>query len=96
MESENSEHGRPETHLGLVPALLVDAVLRLLALFCVLHARRDGADLDLLQRRGEVCVERERVAGAHFAPWRMLLQDFVLCARERLQLALELDVRDRR
>ena len=37
------------THLCLMFPLLVNAVLRLPALLRALHARRDSADLDLLQ-----------------------------------------------
>lgn len=45
------------THVSLVPAFLVDAIGRLLALARVLHLRRDSADLDLLQVRSELGVE---------------------------------------
>ena len=72
------------THLRLMSTLLLDTVLRLLPLVRVLHPRCDGADLDLLQRCGEVRVERERVVRVDVPPRWMLLEDLVLCAGERL------------
>ena len=67
-------------HLCLMPALLLDLVLRLLPLVCVLHPRGDGADLDLLERRGEVRIERERVVGIDVPPGWVLLEDLILRA----------------
>ena len=72
------------THLRLMATLLVDAILRLLALLSVLHTRCDGADLDLLQGCREVDIERERVRRVDIASWWVLLQDLVLRACEGL------------
>lgn len=69
-------------HLRLVPALLLDPVLRLLPLVRVLHPRGHRADLDLLQRCGEVRVERERIIKINVPPGWVLLEDLVLCAGE--------------
>ena len=67
-----------------MPPLLVDAVLRLLALLCALDTRRDRANLDLLQIRREVRVERERIRGEHVPSWRVLLQYLVFRTGEGL------------
>ena len=71
-------------YLCLVLALLIDPVPGLLAFLRVLHPGRDGADLDLLQRCGEVDIERERVRRVDIASWWVLLQDLVLRACEGL------------
>ena len=77
-----------ETHLRLMPSLLVNAVLGLLPLLGVLHSRRDGADLDLLEGCAEVGVERESIGRIDIATGWVFLQDLVLCTSKRLQVTL--------
>lgn len=75
---------------------LFDPVLSLLPLLVGLHFGGDGADLDLLQRRREVGVERKGIGWIDIATGRMFLQDLELCTGQGLEMPLELIIVNRR
>ena len=63
---------------------LVNAIACLFPLVASLHLGYDSADLDLPQIRRKLMIEGKRVAWVHISTWRMLLQDFIFGASQRL------------
>lgn len=76
--------------------LLIDPVLCFLPLFAAFYLGRDSTDLDFLQRRRKIRVERKRVSWINFPARRMLFQNLEFRACERLKVPLQLAVRDGR
>lgn len=61
------------TYLHLQFTLLVHLFSRLFALIIVLYLVCDSTDLDPLQGRCKVVVERERIVQVDVPPWWVLL-----------------------
>ena len=74
-------------------SFFLDAVLCLFPLVRILNARSDSADLDLLQWRSEVHIKRKRICRIDITPWWMFLEYLPFGAGQRLQIALQLNLR---
>ena len=82
-------HDAHERGLDDLRALRLEPRVRLARLLRILDARSDRLHLDAHQLVRKGVVEREAVPGANGPRRRILAQDLVLCARERLQDPLQ-------
>jgi len=74
-----------KTHLRQMSPLLIHSLDRLRPLLPRLHPIHNHRNLDLCQRSGESIVEGERIRGGDLPRSRILGEDSVFPARERLK-----------